>query len=271
MRGYENLCHRGHTGSTVACMSPGDAADDDLIGLEADERLLGTAPDRLPVSLGHPASLPVSAARGRIVGVGVTLTGVTLVGGAALAIYGLIALPSGGGVVPVVALVLGLLLAGTHWGWVHVAEATAVGLDRRASVPAVDQRQRWLRAVAPFTRYEIATTAGDDGSITIERLRYRPARAGEHTFVFEREVELHEIHGGDEPAAVISERAELLRRQAAHDTERERQRFQTRADEFERAALAAEDDRGRAEVRAAESRALSDQINANLREPPLVE
>jgi hypothetical protein len=253
-------------------MSPGDAADDDLIGLEADERLLSAPPDQLPVALGRPAPLPVSAARGRIVGVGVTLTGVTLVGGAALAIYGLITvLFGGGGVVGVVALVLGLLLAGTHWGWVHVAEATAVGLDRRASVPAVDQRQRWLRAVAPFTRYEITTTADNDGSITIERLRYRPARAGEHTFVFEREVELHEIHGGDEPAAVISERAELLRRQAAHDTEHERQRFQTRADEFERAALAAEDDRGRAEVRAAESRALSDQINANLREPPLVE
>jgi hypothetical protein len=253
-------------------MSPADAADEDLIGLEADERLLSAPADHLPVALGHPAPLPVSAARGRIVGVGVTLTGVTLVGGAALAIYGLIAvLFGGGGVVAVVALVLGLLLAGTHWGWVHVAEATAVGLDRRASVPAVDQRQRWLRAVAPFTRYEITTTADDDGSITIERLRYRPTRAGEHTFVFEREVQLHEIHGGDEPAAVISERAELLRRQAAHDTERERQRFQARADEFERAALAAEDDRGRAEVRAAESRALSEQINANLREPPLVE
>jgi hypothetical protein len=84
-------------------------------------------------------------------------------------------------------------------------------------------------------------------------------------------VELNEIHGGEEPAAVISERAELLRRQAATDTDRERQRFQERADEFERVALATYDDQERAEVRAAESRALSDQINANLREPPLVE
>jgi hypothetical protein len=128
-----------------------------------------------------------------------------------------------------------------------------------------------LRAIAPFVRYEISTTAGDDGVITIERVRYRPVRASEHTFVFEREVEFREVHGGDEPAAVISERAELLRRQAAGDTERERERFQARAGEFEHAALVAEDDRARAEVVAAESRALSEQINANLREPPLVE
>jgi hypothetical protein len=252
-------------------MSPGHAAEDDLIGFGGDERLLSEPPDRLPTAIGHPPSLPVSAVRGRIVGLGVTLTGVTLVGGIALAIYGLITVLGAGGAVGIVALVLGLLLAGTHWGWVHVAEATALGVERRASAPAVDQRQQWLRAIAPFTRYEIITTAEADGSIAIERVRYRPTRSGEHTFVFEREVELNEIHGGEEPAAVISERAELLRRQAATDTDRERQRFQERADEFERVALATYDDQERAEVRAAESRALSDQINANLREPPLVE
>jgi hypothetical protein len=252
-------------------MSPGEVADDDLIGFGADERLLSEPPDRLPAGIGRPPSLPVSAARGRIVGLGATLTGVTLLGGTALVIYGLVTLLGAGGVVGVVALVLGLLLAGTHWGWVHVAEATAVGVERRTSAPAVDQRQRWLRAIAPFTRYEVTTTVGDDGSIAIERARYRPVRVSEHTFVFERGVDLSEIHGGDETAAAISERAELLRRQAASDTERERERFQARADEFERTALTEQDDRERAEVRAAESRALSEQINANLREPPLVE
>ena len=38
------------------------------------------------------------------------------------------------------------------------------------------------------------------------------------------------MHSGDEPAAVVTERAELLRRQAALDTEREREHFEALAD-----------------------------------------
>jgi hypothetical protein len=253
----------------MAHQEPGES---DLIGLAADESLLGAAPEQLPPSLGRPAALTVSPSRGRVVGVGVTLTGLTLVGGIALIILGLIELViGGGGAIAVVALALGLLLAGTHWGWVHVAEATAVGLDRRANAPALDQRSRWLGAIAPFTRYEITTRAADDGSITIERIRYQPVRHSDRTFTFRADNELTEVHSGEEPGAAISERAELLRRQAALDTERERQRFQTQAEAYELVAREATFDRERQEAAAAESRALSEQINANLRDPPLLE
>jgi hypothetical protein len=253
----------------MAHQEPGES---ELIGLVADENLLSAAPGHLPASLGRPAALSVSPARGRVVGIGVTLTGLTLVGGIALVLLGLIdLLIGGGGVVAVVALVLGLVLAGTHWGWVHVAEVTAVGLDRRANAPALDQRTRWLGAIAPFTRYEITTRAGDDGSITIERIRYEPVRHSERTFTFRATNELTEVHSGEEPGAAISERAELLRRQASLDTERERERFQARAEVFADAAREATYDRERQEAAAAESRALSEQINANLRDPPLLE
>jgi hypothetical protein len=183
----------------MAQQEPGES---DLIGLVADESLLSVAPEHLPASLGRPAALSVSPARGRVVGVGVTLTGLTLVGGIALVLLGLIELLiGGGGVVAVVALVLGLVLAGTHWGWVHVAEVTAVGLDRRANAPALDQRTRWLGAIAPFTRYEITTRAGDDGSITIQRIRYQPVRHSDRTFTFRAAIELTEVHSGEEPGA----------------------------------------------------------------------
>jgi hypothetical protein len=243
-----------------------------LIGLVADDGLLSQDPGSLPVAVGRPRAIPSRASRGRIVGVGVTLTTITLLGGALLAIVGAAELLfADGGAAAIVALVLGLLLASTHWGWAHVAEVTAEGLDRRGNAGIIDERQEWLRGIAPFTRYEVATTAADDGSITIERVRHRPVRRSDHTFAFERSTELREVHSADEPAAVISERAELLRRQAAADTERERERFQVEADAFERAALADSDDRERLQVQAATSRALSEQINANLREPPLVE
>lgn len=255
---------------TVGAM--GDEQPDlELIGLAADDSLLDAGPGRLPAALGRPASLTVSPARARVVGMGVTLTGLSLVGGIGLIIFGLIGLLGGGGGLAVVALIVGLVLAGTHWGWVHVAEATAQSLDRRSNVPVLDQRSRWLAGIAPFTHYEITTRAAADGAITIERIRYQPVRTGERTFAFKVDIELSEVHSGEEPGAAISERAELLRRQAALDTERERERFQIRADAHTREELSARDDRERAEVRAAESRALSEQINANLRDPPLVE
>jgi hypothetical protein len=243
-----------------------------LVGLVADERLLNEDPAMLPAAVGLPESIPTRAARRRLVGVGATLTGVTLIGGIALAILGAIELLfDGGGTLAVVALVLGLVLAATHWGWVHVAELSATGLEHRSNAAVVDRRRAWLEAIAPFTRYEVTTRAGDDGSITIERIRQRPIRSGERTFVFERSVELTEVHAGDEPAAIVAERAELLRHAAAIDTERERAAFQERADELNWEALAEGDDRERTQEQAAAARALSEQINANLREPPLTE
>jgi hypothetical protein len=249
-----------------------DVDPEQLVGLVADERLLGEDPTMLPAAAGLPEPIPTRAARRRVVAAGATLTGLTLVGGIALAILGAIELLfAGGGALAAVALVVGLVLAGTHWGWVHVAEVSSQRIERRSNSGVVDRRQAWLEAIAPFTRYEVATSAGDDGSITIERIRHRPIRSGDRTFAFERTVELTEVHAGDEPAAIVSERAELLRHAAAIDTERERAAFQERADALNWAALAEGEHRERTLEQAAAARALSEQINANLREPPLTE
>ena len=249
-----------------------DVDPEQLVGLVADERLLSEDPATLPAAVGRPEPVPARASRRSLVGVGATLTGVTLIGGIALAILGAVELLfDGGGAMAAVALVVGLVLAGTHWGWVHVAELSATGLERRSNSGIVERRQAWLGEIAPFTRYEVTTRADDDGLITIERIRYRPIRSSDKTFVFERGVELTEVHAGDEPAAIVSERAELLRHEAAVDTDRERAAFQERADALSWATLAEGEHRERTREQAEAARALSEQINANLREPPLTE
>ena len=58
---------------------------------------------------------------------------------------------------------------------------------------------------------------------------------------------------------------------SAIDTERERAGFQEQADKLDWAALAEGEHRERTSEQAAAARALSEQINANLREPPLTE
>ena len=58
---------------------------------------------------------------------------------------------------------------------------------------------------------------------------------------------------------------------AAIDTERERAAFQEQADALNWATLAEGEHRERTREQAAAARALSEQINANLREPPLTE
>ena len=86
-----------------------------------------------------------------------TLTAVTLIGGVALAILGAVELLfEGGGALALVALVVGLVLASTHWGWVHVAEVSALGIERRSNAGVVDRRQAWLHEIAPFTHYEVS-------------------------------------------------------------------------------------------------------------------
>lgn len=252
-------------------MTP-DAEADELVGRVADERLLGDDVAKLPVAVGRPEPIPPSRVRGRLVGVGATLTGVTLIVGVALVIFAAIELLSSGvHLLGIGALALGLGLAGTHWGWVHVAEATADAIEGRQTREITARRRSWLETIAPYTRYEVTTDVGDDGSITISRIAYRPLRTGERTFTFSRAVEREEIHSGDEAAAAVAERAELLRREAALDTERERGRFEVAASTYRAALLHASDEQQRLAARRAESEALSEQINSKLRDPPLTE
>jgi hypothetical protein len=245
----------------------------ELVDCIPDERLLGEDLANLPTAVGRPEPLPeASPARKRIVGLGATLTGVTLVGGVALVIGGLIAVAASGlDALAVVALVLGLVLASTHWGWVHVAEATADGIEHRRTGEAVDRQRQWLATIRPYPRYEVTTSVDPDGAIRIARVQHEPVRCGERSFTFKRSIAQEEVHSAEEPSAAVAERAELMRRQAAADTERERERFEVVADAYETALLSADDEQQRQAARRAASQALSEQINANLREPPLIE
>lgn len=250
--------------------APADPAE--LVGLRADERLLGSDAASLPESERF-AELPVrSRRRGAIVAIGATLTGVSLVGGALLALAGVVlAIADGLGAATLVMIVVGGVLVATHWGWVHVAEAIANGTEERANRGWRSRRQAWLCGIEPHSRWSVATTAQDDGSIRIERVHHRPVRAAERTFTFARSVEHAETHGPDEPSARVVERAEELRREAALDTVREHERWRVASDAYEAALAGGEGDAEDQAARAAAARALSEQINRNLREPPLVE
>jgi hypothetical protein len=244
----------------------------ELIDATADERLLSEPEGDLPASIGRPDPLPPpSATRKQIVGLGATLTGVTLVAGTALVVLGVVLLITSGGAAAIGALVVGIILISTHWGWVHVAELMGNAVENRHNSGALDRRRLWLEQIEPYTRYEVTTEVDDDGSIRIVRTRYQPEAAGSRRFIFTSRVEREEVHSADEPGAAVTERAELLRREAAADTERERERYRIAADAFDTALLNAGDERERQAARRAASEALSEQINANLREPPLVE
>ncbi len=244
----------------------------ELVGRVADERLLAEDVGNLPAAVGRPEPIPSSRVRGRLVAVGATLTGLTLLGGIALLGVGAIDLVSSGfQLLAICVLALGLALVGTHWGWVHVAEATADAIDDRRGAEARTRRRQWLSALEPYTRYEIVTSVGEDGSIAVVRTRHRPVVSGRDGFTFVREVEATETHSGEEPSAAVAERAELLRRGAALETERERERFELVARAYEAALLGRDDEAQRLAARRAASEALSDQINSNLRQPPLIE
>jgi hypothetical protein len=244
----------------------------ELLGRTADKRLLGEERSNLPASVGAPPPIPSSRARPRLVAVGVMLTGATLVGGLALLALGVVVAVAGGsGILAIAALTLGAILVATHWGWVHVAELSANRAQARSSAEPLAERRRWLAAIEPYERWEVSTEVGDDGSISIVRSRYHPVASGARTFSFALSVETVEEHSGDEPAAVVAERAEVLRREAARDTEAARRRFRAQVDAHETATLEADEERDQLQARRATARALSDRINQNLREPPLSE
>ncbi len=244
----------------------------ELVGREPDERLLSEDLDKLPQSVGRPEAVLPSRARGRIVGTGATLTAASLVGGVLLALVGVIdAISSGIDLLAVLAVVVGVILIATHWGWVHVAELTANSVEGRSNAEALDRRRQWLAAIEPYTHFEVSTEVQDDGSIAIYSVRHRPVRAGEKRFTFVREIAHREVHSPDEPAAAVTDRAETLRRDAALATERERERYEVAADAYRTALIGRADEEQRRLAQRAAAEALSGQINSNLRDPPLVE
>jgi len=244
----------------------------EFVGRTADECLLGEERSNLPPSVGVPPSVPPSRGRPRLVAVGVMLTGATLVGGLALLALGIVVAVAGGSAaLAIAALALGALLVATHWGWIHVAELTANRVQERSSAGPLAARRGWLAALEPYPRWEVSTEVDDDGSISIVRTRYEPVACGERTFSFTATVESVEEHSGDEPAAIVAERAEMRRREAARETEAARRQYLAAVDELESSTLSAGERRDQLEARRATAKALSDRINENLRDPPLSE
>jgi hypothetical protein len=250
---------------------PDDPASQELLGRSADERLLDVDAALLPDSIVRPAAPPPRPGRSPLVGFGVALGALTLVGGIALALLGVVELFSGSAVTGVAELWGGILLVATHWGWVHIAAWTSDKLkDRQGHVLELD-RQRWLQSIEPYARYEVTTHVNDDGSIRIETICHRPLPAGSDRFTFERDPVARETHSSEEPAAAIAERAELLRREAATRTAAARERYQSMVEAHELAQIAGRDEQEQMAVRRAASEALSEQLNTKLRDPPLVE
>ncbi|MHB1569834.1 MAG: hypothetical protein ACYCXW_08580 [Solirubrobacteraceae bacterium] len=244
----------------------------DLLAREPDERLLAADLAELPDTIGRPEETSPSPSRGRVVAAGVTLTGVTLVTGALLSVFAVVdAVATGFGATQIALLVVGLIMVATHWGWVHVAELTAQGLDARHNAPIQERNRRWLESIEPYSRWSVRTAALDDGSIEIVTVAHRPVPIGDRSFTFVREPVQRELHPGEEPAAVVAARAEEVRRSAAQATAASRARFEAVRAADEHARLNAADDAERVAAIRAASEALSEQINAHLQDPPLTE
>jgi hypothetical protein len=250
-------------------MSEVEPPTSSLIGLTADVALLDAGPESLPRELWRPAAAVPGrapqrlASAGAALSAGAVLAGVALVG---LSAIELIAGPvwlSGG------ALVLGVVLAGTHRWWARAEKAGArASTDRRQRERDAAQRS-WIEAIEPYPRFEVSTAVTPHGSIEIVRACFSPVRsAGEH-FRFERAIELSEVHDGEAPSATVVERAEELRREAALDTERARERYEELAELRGGGRSGGAGEREYQAAVRATADALSERINANLREPPL--
>ncbi|HLH66008.1 MAG TPA: hypothetical protein VKV27_09910 [Solirubrobacteraceae bacterium] len=241
-----------------------------LVGRSAHESLLTADPAQLPDPDGRPGAPPPSAARGRILAAGAAMTAVALIAGAILAAGGIAEGVLGGlGPGPVAMVVVGLVLVLTHWGWVHVAELVGQSLDRRRERAAAQSAALWLASVEPHAACSVASDVRDDGSIELVTVRHVPVACGERHFAFVREIVAREVHGPEEPAAVVAARAEELRRRAAEETASARAQLHVLAEAAESARLAAADEAERLAALRAESRALSDRINERLRDPQL--
>jgi hypothetical protein len=243
-----------------------------FLGVAPDPRLLDEDLTSLPAAEQH-AEPPVSTQRHeRLVAAGSLLTGVSLIGSLALLLYGgWRLLFDDGGAFDAVLAVIGLVLAATHWGWVHVAEYAGLTIDARQTHALEGRRGRWLAMVEPYPRFSVSTSVGDDGSTRVQRFLHRPVLTDRGTFTYVRERDLEHIHSADAPAEVIAADVEAMRRQARLQTDRQRELWDAASSAYSAAMLSAHDDEARLAAQRAAAVALSEHINASLLEAPLVE
>jgi len=243
-----------------------------FLGVPADRRLLDQDMVNLPAPEQYHEPAVITHKHDRLVTAGSLLTGASLIGGAALVLYGgFEALFNGGGAFDVVVAVVGILLVATHWGWVHVAEYVGVTIDERAQRAQDARRQDWLAAIQPYPRFSVSTVVLDDASTRIERVLHRPVLTAHNTCTFVRDTEAEKTCDADAPAEVIASTVEEMRRQARIETDRIRGLWEAASSAYEVALLSADDDEQRLAAQRAAAIALSEHINESLLEPPLVE
>jgi hypothetical protein len=244
----------------------------DFLGVPADARLLVDDLAGLPDSGPRPVSVVRTERHDRLVAAGSVMTGVTLIGGGGLAIVGgEQAIFGAGSALAVVAAVIGVVLAGTHWGWVHVAEYVGLGIDQRQERANSAGVNAWLREIAPYPRFAVTTDVTADAATRIDRVSFTPVLTPHHTFTFDRATRTEAIFDADTPAEVIADRAETLRREARLQTDRQQRLWEAASTAYAAALSEADDDQQQLAARRAGAQALSEHINASLSEPPLVE
>jgi hypothetical protein len=243
-----------------------------FLGVPADRRLLDEDLANLPEVEQRHEPVVVTRKHDRLVAAGSLLTGTTLIGGGALLLYGGgETLLGGGGAFDVVLAVIGILLVGTHWGWVHVAEYIGLTIDDRQRRAAEVVEREWLATIQPYPRYSVSTTVLSDASTRVRRFRHEPVLVTPESFTFVRHADAEQTYDADAPAEVIATGVEAMRRQARLDTDRLRGNWEAAAGAYDAVLLSADDDRQRLAAQRAAATALSEHINASLLEPPLVE
>ena len=243
-----------------------------FLGVPADRGVLRLGLEGLPDSAPPPAPVAMTGTHSRLVVAGSLMTAVTLIGGGALAIYGIEQLlVSAGGAAAAVMAVIGLLLAGTHWGWVHVAEYLGLGLDQRQERINRERADAWLATVSPYPRFAVVTGVLADASTSVECVSFRPVLTPQGTFTFDRLTEDAELFDADAAAEAIADRVETLRREARLKTDRRRELWEAGSIAYVAALSSADEDREQIAAKRAAALALSQHLNASLREPPLAE
>ena len=178
---------------------------------------------------------------------------------------------NGGGAIDAVLAVIGILLAGTHWGWVHVAEYVGLTIDERQRHAADEIRREWLARIQPYPRFSVSTSVLDDASTRVERVLHQPVLTAQHTFTFVRDTDAETTYDADASAEVIATTVETMRRQARLETDRLRELWEAASTAYTAALLSAHDDQQQLAAQRAAATALSEHINASLLEPPVVE
>jgi hypothetical protein len=245
----------------------------DFLGVAPDRRLLDEDLFNLPDAERRQAPIPTAThTHDRLVAAGSLLTGASLIIGAAMLLFGgWQLLFESGGAADAILAVVGILLVGTHWGWVHVAEYAGLTIDEHQRRVADEHVQEWLATIQPYPRFSILTRVLDDASTRVERILHRPVLTAQHTFTFARETYSEQICEAGASAEVIATTVETMRREARLATDRLRGDWEAASTAYAAALLSADDDEQRLTAERAAATALSEHINASLLEPPLVE